>query len=252
MRSESKEDFETSTSKGEGLIVTPFLAIQPSSFQPNTHYTLGPFLDRSGVLLSGKSGSSRHPSSSPERRESSSPATPPLVAPRHRDKEEKENSILRARVQSAKGIAHIFDEEEEPGSPLQPRTQRHASDSDTRSLHETEASPSVSSAQSTKHGGKRLSRRHAEGSITSKKHSKSKAREAPRFLGDREDGDDELLLKDDKKGKSKGTVPDEKEIEAFLADASSGEESTKKRKKRKSKSEKSEEPKEKVGDVRIV
>lgn len=249
MRSESKEDIETSTSKSEGFIVTPFLTIQPSSFQPNTHYTLGPFLDRSGVLLSGKSGSSRHPSSSPERRESSSPATPPLVVPQHR---EKENPVLRARVQSAKGIAHIFDEEEEPGSPLQPRTQRHVSDSDTGSLHGTEASPSVSSAQGTKHGGKRLSRRHAEGSMTSKKHSKSKAREAPRFLGDRGDGDDELLLKDDKKGKPKGTVPDEKEIEAFLADASSGEESTKKRKKRKSKFEKSEEPKEKVGDVRIV
>ena len=128
----------------------------------------------------------------------------------------------------------------------------HISDSDMRRLHETETSPGASSAQGTKRGYKRVSRRHPDGSITAKKQSKSKAREAPRFLGDIEDGDDELLLKDDKKGKSKETVPDEKEIEAFLADASSEEEYTKKVQKRKSNSKKSKEPKEKVGDVRIV
>lgn len=88
--------------------------------------------------------------------------------------------------------------------------------------------------------------------MTSKKQPKPKAREAPRFLGDGEDGDDELLLEGDRKGKQKEIVPDEKEIEAFLADASSGEEPTKKGKKRKSKSEKSKQPKEKVGGVRIV
>lgn len=88
--------------------------------------------------------------------------------------------------------------------------------------------------------------------MTSKKRSKPKAHEAPRSLGDGEDGDDELLLEGDRKGKLKETIPDEKEIEAFLADASGEEESTKKGKKRKSKSEKSKEPKEKVGGVRMV
>jgi hypothetical protein len=97
-----------------------------------------------------------------------------------------------------------------------------------RSLHKTEASPGAWSTQGTKRGGKR--RRTADSSTTSKKQPKAKACEAPRFLGDGEDGDDELLLKDDKKGKSKETVPDEKEIEAFLADASSEEESTQERK----------------------
>ena len=122
-----------------------------------------------------------------------------------------------------------------------------------RSLHETEASPGARSTHGTNRGGKRPSRRcAADGSMASKKQSKPKAREAPRFLGDGEDGDDELLLEGDRKGKPKKTVPDEKEIEAFLADASSQEESTKKGKKRKTKSEKSKEPKEKVGGVRIV
>lgn len=132
-----------------------------------------------------------------------------------------------------------------------PRAQRHVADG-MRSLHETEASPGARSTQGTNRGGKRSSRRCADGSKTSKKQSKPKAREAPRFLGDGEDGDDELLLEGDRKGKSKETVPDEKEIEAFLADASSEEESTKKEKKRKSKSEKSKGRKEKVGGVRIV
>lgn len=228
------------------------LFLPSTVLQPNTHSTLEPSLDRSGIISSGKSGSSRHPSSSPERRESSSPTTPPPAAPRHHNEEEEKNSILHARVRTTKGIARIFEEseeEEEEGSPL---PQRHISDSGTRTLHEIESSPGASSPQSTKRGGKRLSRRHPDNSITSKKQSKSKAREAPRFLGDREDGDDELLLKDDKKGRPKETVPDDKEIEAFLADASSEEESTKKGKKRKSKSEKSKDPKEKVGDVRIV
>lgn len=130
-----------------------------------------------------------------------------------------------------------------------PRAQRHVADG-TRSLHETEASPGARSTQGTNRGGKRSSRRCADGSKTSKKQSKPKAREAPRFLGDGEDGDDELLLEGDRKGKSKET--DEKEIEAFLADASSEEESTKKEKKRKSKSEKSKGRKEKVGGGRIV
>ena len=121
-----------------------------------------------------------------------------------------------------------------------------------RSLHETEASPSARSMHGTNRGGKKPPRRCADGSTTSKKQSKPKAREAPRFLGDGEDGDDELLLEGDRKGKSKEAVPDEKEIEAFLADASGEEESTKKGQKRKSKSEKSKGPKEKVGAIRIV
>lgn len=121
-----------------------------------------------------------------------------------------------------------------------------------RPLHETETSPATQSTQGTKRGGKRLLRRCADGSMTSKKRSKPKAHEAPRSLGDGEDGDDELLLEGDRKGKLKETIPDEKEIEAFLADASGEEESTKKGKKRKSKSEKSKEPKEKVGGVRMV
>jgi hypothetical protein len=201
------------------------------------------------VLSSAKSGSSRHPSSSPGRAESPSLTTPPPSAPRHRD--EEKNSILRARVQTTKGIARIFEDsgEEEENSPLQrPRTQQHAT-AGMRSLHETEASPST---QGTNRGSKRLLRRTVGGVTTSKKHSKSKPREAPRFLGDGGDSDDELLLQVDRKGKSKEIIPDEKEIEAFLADASSEEVSTKKGKKRKSKFEKSKEPKEKVGDVRIV
>jgi len=123
-----------------------------------------------------------------------------------------------------------------------------------RSLHETEASPGVRSTQGTKRGGKRLSRRCADGNgtMTPKKQSKPKAREAPRFLGDGDDGDDELPLESDRKGKSKETIPDEKEIEAFLADASGEEVPTKKGGKRKPKSEKSKGPKEKVRDVRIV
>lgn len=137
-------------------------------------------------------------------------------------------------------------EEEEDGSPIQ--RQRHVSDG-MRTLHKTEVSP----GQGTKRGGKRLLRRTAaDGSTTSKKQPKAKTCEAPRFLGDREDGDDELLLKDDKKGKSKESIPDEKEIEAFLADASSEEEPLKKGKKLKSKSKKSKEPKAKVGEVRVV
>jgi len=115
-----------------------------------------------------------------------------------------------------------------------------------RSLHGAEASPGARSTQATKRGRKRLSRRCVDDSISSKKQPKSKAREVPRFLGDGEAGDDELLLEGDRKEKLKETVPDEKEIEAFLADASGEEEPTKKGKKRKSKSDKSKEPKEKV------
>jgi hypothetical protein len=163
--------------------------------------------------------------------------------------------IPPARAQTTKGIARIFEdasEETEEGSPLQrPRTQQHVFDG-TQSLHEAEESPGALSMQDTKRRGKRLSRRCADGSITSKKQPKPKAREAPRFLGDGKGGDHELLLEGDRKGKPKETVPDEEEIEAFLADASGEEGSTKKGKKRKSKFEKSKEPKEKVGDVRIV
>ncbi len=213
MWSMSKVDSETSISKGEMIF-----SCHPTVVVQNKYY-------RSGVLSSAKSGSSRHPSSSP-----------PLAAPRHHDKEGEKNTIPPARAQTAKGIARVFEdssEETEEVNPVQrPRTQRHVPDG-MRSLHETEASPGART-QGTNRGGRRPSRRCADGRLpssplqrnrgaTSKKQSKSKAREAPRFLGDGEDGDDELLLEGDRKGKTNETVPDEKEIEAFLADASSEE-----------------------------
>jgi len=262
MRNESKDGSQTSASKGEGFYGFTFYCHLPSTVPvpaKYSHHSLGPSIDRSGILSSAKSGSSRHPSSSPERGEKGSPTITP-AAPCLRDEEEEKNAFPRARVQTTKGIARIFEDscEEEQSSPLRrPRTQRHG----TRPLHETESSPDASSAQGTKRGSKRLLRRQPDGSITSKK-PKPKAREAPRFLGDGEDGDDELLFKDAKKGKLKETVPDDKDIEAFLADGNSEEESSKRGKKRKSKSavgkpleghtEKAKEPKEKVGDVRIA